>query len=133
MKLPVAQKCKAVFQDATRLHFRFLGSPLNLTPHLNLNLSITKAGNARLRRLLIELAWRRAVYQPAYAPVKKWRSVLLGVRSHARRKKQLMVALGRLDSPARPAVYPAPVGAQVASPQSLILRRSDLNLAAKTD
>ena len=34
----------------------------------------------------------------------------------------------RLCSRARPAVYPAPVGAQVASPQSLILRWSTRNL-----
>ncbi len=61
----------------------------------HLDLSITKAGNARWRRLLIELAWRMVVYQPAYRPVKKARAVLLGLRVHARRKKQLIVAVAR--------------------------------------
>jgi transposase len=61
----------------------------------HLDLSITKAGNARLRRLLVELAWRTVLDQPEYGPVKKWRSFLLGARTHARRKKQLIVALGR--------------------------------------
>ena len=63
-------------------------------PH-HLDLSITKTGNARFRRLLIELAWRMVIYQPDYAPVKKWRAILLGPRTHARRKKQLIVALSR--------------------------------------
>lgn len=63
-------------------------------PH-HLDLSITKTGNSRFRRLLIELAWRMVFYQPDYAPVKKWRAVLLGLRTHARRKKQLIVALAR--------------------------------------
>lgn len=63
-------------------------------PH-HLDLSITKAGNARVRQLLIELAWRMAVYQPQYGPVKKYAPVLFGLRTHARRKKQLIVALAR--------------------------------------
>lgn len=61
----------------------------------HLDLSITKAGNSRLRRLLIEMAWRMAIYQPDYGPVKKSRAILLGVRVHARRKKQLIVGLAR--------------------------------------
>jgi transposase len=61
----------------------------------HLDLSITKAGNSRVRRLLIEMAWRMAIYQPDYGPVKKSRAILLGVRVHARRKKQLIVALAR--------------------------------------
>jgi transposase len=61
----------------------------------HLDLSITKAGNKRLRRLLVEMAWRVVLFQPDYAPVKKWREVLLGLRTHARRKKQLIVAIAR--------------------------------------
>jgi len=61
----------------------------------HLDLSITKAGNKRVRRLLVEMAWRVVFFQPNYAPVKKWRPVLLGLRTHARRKKQLIVALAR--------------------------------------
>jgi transposase len=63
-------------------------------PH-HLDLSITKTGNARLRQLLIELAWRIVIYQPDYPPAKKYRPILLGLRTHARRKKQLIVALAR--------------------------------------
>jgi len=63
-------------------------------PH-HLDLSITKSGNSRFRRLLIELAWDMVRYQRDYAPVKKYRSVLLGLRTHARRKKQLIVATAR--------------------------------------
>jgi transposase len=63
-------------------------------PH-HRDLSITKAGNARVRRMLIQLAWRVAIYQPQYAPAKKYAPVLLGLRVHARRKKQLIVALAR--------------------------------------
>src|SRR5437660_4040854 len=61
----------------------------------HLDLSITKVGNARIRQLLIELAWRMAIYQPNYPPAKKYRPILLGPRAHARRKKQLIVALAR--------------------------------------
>jgi len=61
----------------------------------HLDLSITKAGNARVRQLAIELAWRIAIYQPNYPPVKKYGPVLFGLRTHARRKKQIIVALAR--------------------------------------
>jgi len=60
-----------------------------------LDLSITKAGSKRFRRLLIEMAWRIVIYQPKYRPVQKVGKVLLGLRVHARRKKQLIVALAR--------------------------------------
>src|SRR5579883_3337549 len=40
-------------------------------------LSITKAGNRRLRTDLVELAWRTLLYQPNYYLVKKWKAVLL--------------------------------------------------------
>jgi transposase len=35
---------------------------------------ITKHGNPRLRRVLIELAWRVVRYQPEYPPVRHWRA-----------------------------------------------------------
>lgn len=63
-------------------------------PH-HLDLSITKTGNKRFRRLLIEMAWRVVCYQPNYKPVKKAAPILLGLRVHARRKKQAIVALAR--------------------------------------
>jgi transposase len=55
--------------------------------------SITKHGNPRLRRVLIELAWRVVRYQPDYPPVRHWRSVLLGPSAAARKKA--IVAIGR--------------------------------------
>ena len=55
--------------------------------------SITKHGNPRLRRALIELAWRVVRYQPDYPPVRRWRAALLG-ESAAGRKKAI-VAIGR--------------------------------------
>ena len=59
------------------------------------DLSITKAGNKRLRTTLIELAWRMVFYQPNYWLVKKWKPVLLNPKAHARRKKQIIVAFAR--------------------------------------
>ncbi|MGA3182880.1 MAG: transposase, partial [Verrucomicrobiota bacterium] len=38
--------------------------------------SITKHGNPRIRRLLVELAWRVVRFQPNYPPVQKWRPQL---------------------------------------------------------
>lgn len=59
------------------------------------DLSITKAGNKRLRTTLIELAWRMVFYQPNYWLVKKWQKVLLNPKAHSRRKKQVIVAFAR--------------------------------------
>jgi len=59
------------------------------------DLSITKAGNARLRTALIELAWRLVFYQPDYWLVQKWSGVLLNPKAHTRRRKQVIVAFSR--------------------------------------
>src|SRR5437588_9932813 len=59
------------------------------------DLSITKAGNKRLRTTLIELAWRMVFYQPNYWLVKKWQKVLLNPKAHNRRRKQVIVAFAR--------------------------------------
>jgi len=59
------------------------------------DLSITKAGNKRLRTTAIELAWRMVYYQPDYWLVKKWRKVLRNPAAHGRRKKQVIVAFAR--------------------------------------
>lgn len=56
--------------------------------------SINKHGNPRLRRALIELAWRVSRYQPAYGPVKKWQPVLAS-KSHPGARKKAIVAIGR--------------------------------------
>lgn len=55
---------------------------------------ITKHGNPRLRRALIELAWRVCQFQPAYGPVVRWRPVLARRQNPGARKKAI-VAIGR--------------------------------------
>src|SRR5438552_843191 len=55
--------------------------------------AITKHGNPRLRRVLIELAWRVVRYQPEYPPVRHWRTVLL--TGHAGARKKAVVAIAR--------------------------------------
>ena len=61
----------------------------------HIDLSITKHGNARLRYLLIELAWRMVRFQPQCQAVQKWKHVLLRPGAHARKRKQAIVALAR--------------------------------------
>ena len=56
--------------------------------------SITKHGNPRLRRALVELAWRVVRFQPYYGPVVRWRAVLGQKQNRAARKKAI-VAIGR--------------------------------------
>lgn len=58
--------------------------------------SITKHGNPRLRRALIELAWRVIRFQPRYGPVVKWRPVLAQRQNRGARKKALVAIARRL-------------------------------------
>lgn len=80
---------------------RQIGSYSGLTGGVNssgeqhADLSITKAGNRRLSRCLVECAWRLLLKQPDYWLVKKWRSVLLNPKAHSRRRKQAIVAFAR--------------------------------------
>lgn len=60
-----------------------------------LDLPITKAGNARLRMLLIECAWRMVVYQSQSPLIQRWRTVLLQPQAHRRARKQAIVAVAR--------------------------------------
>ena len=55
---------------------------------------ITKHGNPRLRRALVELAWRVVKYQPLYKPVQKWKPVLQQKQNRGARKKAI-IAIGR--------------------------------------
>jgi transposase len=55
---------------------------------------ITKHGHPRLRRLLVELAWRVARSQPHYRPVVRWRPILASKASPSARKKAI-VAVAR--------------------------------------
>jgi transposase len=57
--------------------------------------SITKAGNQRLRTILVELAWRWVVHQSSGPLVQRWRGVLLNPRAPARARKKAIVAVAR--------------------------------------
>jgi transposase len=56
--------------------------------------SISKHGNPRLRRALVELAWRVVRYQPRYGPVVKWQAVM-SQKQHRGARKKAIVAIGR--------------------------------------
>ena len=55
--------------------------------------SITRHGNPRLRKSLIELVWRVVQFQPEYVQVKKWQAEIMGNNPAA--KKKAAVAIGR--------------------------------------
>jgi transposase len=57
--------------------------------------SITKHGNPRLRRLMVELAWRMSRFQPRYRAVRRWAAVLYGPKTCAAARKKAIVALAR--------------------------------------
>jgi transposase len=57
--------------------------------------SITKHGNPRLRRLMIELAWRMVRLQPQYVALARWRALLLGDKAGAAARKRAIVAVAR--------------------------------------
>jgi transposase len=59
------------------------------------DLSITKAGNRRLRTELVELAWRLLLYQHDYYLVKKWQAILLNPKAHRRARKRAIIAFAR--------------------------------------
>jgi len=59
------------------------------------DLSITKAGNRRVRWLLVETAWRMVRYQPDYRGLQRWRDILLNLHAHARQRKRAIVAVAR--------------------------------------
>lgn len=59
------------------------------------DLSITKAGNRRLRTMLIEAAWRFVTHQPDCKLVQRWRAVLLNQKAHRRTRKRAIVAVAR--------------------------------------
>jgi transposase len=59
--------------------------------------SITKVGNPRIRRLLIEAVWRLVRYQPHYHAFQKWGAVLKDERSKSKAlRKKAVVAVARL-------------------------------------
>lgn len=59
------------------------------------DLSITKAGNARVRWALVELAWRMVRFQPQCKAVQRWKHQLLNPHAAPRQRKRALVALAR--------------------------------------
>lgn len=58
--------------------------------------SITKHGNPRLRRIMIELAWRMVRFQPQYVALQRWGPVLRsGQGSAPAARKKAIVAVAR--------------------------------------
>jgi transposase len=57
--------------------------------------SITKHGNPRLRRLMVELAWRIHHFQPRYRAVRRWAAVLNDPKVYPAARKKAIVALAR--------------------------------------
>jgi transposase len=57
--------------------------------------SITKHGNRRLRRLMVELAWRLSRFQPRYRAVRQWGPLLENPKASAALRKKAIVALAR--------------------------------------
>jgi transposase len=60
----------------------------------HMDLSINKAGEARLRSLLVELAWRMIYWQPRYKGLKTWKK-LGGAGVAKRRRKIALIAVAR--------------------------------------
>jgi transposase len=60
--------------------------------------SITKHGNPRLRRLMVELAWRIVRFQPHYVGLKRWGALFHADKrgSSAARKKAIVAVARRL-------------------------------------
>ena len=61
----------------------------------SMDLPITKAGNRRLRVLLIEWAWRMVRYQPQSVVIQRWAKILLSPKAHRRLRKKAIVAVAR--------------------------------------
>jgi transposase len=57
--------------------------------------AITKHGNPRLRRLMVELAWRVSRFQPQYRAVRQWGPLLENPKASAAVRKKAIVALAR--------------------------------------
>jgi transposase len=56
---------------------------------------ITKHGNPRLRKLMIEMAWRMVAYQPRYRAMEKWGAILRDKTCSGGARKKAIVAVAR--------------------------------------
>ena len=59
------------------------------------DLPITKAGNRRLRRHLVEMAWRMVFWQRQSPLIQRWAHILLDPKAHGRARKKAIVAVAR--------------------------------------
>jgi transposase len=75
--------------------FAGLTGGLSASGDYHCDLPITKAGNRRLRTILIELAWRWVRYQSQSPLVQRWSKALLNPKAHRRGRKRAIVALAR--------------------------------------
>jgi transposase len=57
--------------------------------------SITKHGNPRLRRLMVELAWRVSRFQRQSRAVRQWAPLLENPKASAAARKKAIVGLAR--------------------------------------
>jgi transposase len=57
--------------------------------------AITKHGNPRLRRLMVEMAWRVTRFQPNYRGLRRWGALLEDRKASAAARKKAIVALAR--------------------------------------
>ena len=57
--------------------------------------AITKHGNPRLRRLMVEMAWRVTRFQPNYRGLRRWGALLTDRKACAAARKKAIVALAR--------------------------------------
>jgi transposase len=57
--------------------------------------AITKHGNPRLRRLMVEMAWRVTRFQPNYRGLRRWGALLADHKASAAARKKAIVALAR--------------------------------------
>lgn len=59
------------------------------------DLSVTKAGNKRVRVMLVEAAWRFVYYQSQSPLIQRWANVLLNPAAHKRARKKAIIAVAR--------------------------------------
>jgi len=57
--------------------------------------AISNHGIARLRRLMVELAWRVSRFQPHYRGMRRWGALLEDPKASAAARKKAIVALAR--------------------------------------
>jgi transposase len=57
--------------------------------------ALTKHGNPRLRRLLVEMAWRISRFQPNYRGLRRWGALLADRKVSVAARKKAIVALAR--------------------------------------